>query len=197
MTAGKVFLAIAVLVILYLAYKFIFAKPANGTPCKTNGGADSNDGIIVDGVCVKTDVPQNDSQNADPLSYDYFVNGDEDHDKKVFALGLECAKSLLYRDLRNDMAKSVLANMGRPGSAGPCAGFNCKLAGVIDGMNQQDKLSILNYVNSIDSSSGRENADAWKYFANLAVGNKNMCSVILEQAVKTKLPGIWATVGRG
>lgn len=52
----KIIEIIVILVIVgilgYMAYKFIFKKPANGTPCSSTGGS-INDGIIVDGNCIK------------------------------------------------------------------------------------------------------------------------------------------------
>lgn len=53
-TLKKIVIAIVVIGLLYLAYRFIFAKPKDGTPCDSdNDGID--DGTYLDGLCVKTE----------------------------------------------------------------------------------------------------------------------------------------------
>lgn len=192
----------------YLAYRFFFKKPEDGMACSSTGGS-INDGTIINGVCVKTDNGSSNDTNTNneptiphQLLADYFVNGDDDHDKAVFKLGLECAKAFLYNNTSNEMANAVMVLMGRGGTSGVCNGFNCPLASSISGLNQAQKLSLLNYVNNLNAdhliaSNLRADLPTWKRFANLAIGNKNMCSVILEEAVRIKLPGVWATYGRG
>lgn len=54
-TTVKVILAIVVLAFLWLAYKLIFAKPADGTQCDSDGDG-INDGAYLDGVCVKAET---------------------------------------------------------------------------------------------------------------------------------------------
>lgn len=54
-TLGKIVLAVVVLGLLYLAYRFIFKKPEDGTACDSdNDGVD--DGAYLNGECVKSDV---------------------------------------------------------------------------------------------------------------------------------------------
>lgn len=188
---GTIFIVIFVLVLLYLAYKFFIKKSENGTPCSSTGGS-VNDGTIISGVCVKSDTTASSTGPTPPIVYDYFVNGDANHDKQIFSNGLNCAKAFLYKNTTNDMANSVMASLGRPGAiSGACNGFNCRLAGIISTLNQQDKDSLLNYVLNLQADTD------WKRFSNMAIGNKNMCSVILEEAVRQNLPGVWAVSGRG
>lgn len=167
-TLGIIILVIVVLVILYFAYKY-FSKPSS----------------------IKTNTEDTTSTTAPAIVYDYFVNGNSDHDKNVFAKGLECAKAFLYGNSSNDMANAVLAASGRGGVGGACAGFNCNIASKITGLSQADKGTLLNYINNLQVNVN------WQSFSNMAVGNKNMCSIILEEAVKQKLPALWATSGRG
>lgn len=54
-TLGKIVLAIVVLGLLYLAYRFIFKKPEDGTACDSDNDGVS-DGIYLNGECVKPDV---------------------------------------------------------------------------------------------------------------------------------------------
>lgn len=61
---GIVVLVIVVLGLLWLGYKLIFKKPEDGTPCDSTGSGNI-DGTIVDGDCVKTDVPRPGGPNLD------------------------------------------------------------------------------------------------------------------------------------
>lgn len=54
-TIGIIVLIIIVLGLAWLAYKFIFKKPEDGTACDSDGDG-VNDGTYLDGVCIKTDV---------------------------------------------------------------------------------------------------------------------------------------------
>lgn len=164
-------IVIVALVLLYLAWKFIFNKPEEKQIEET-----------ID------DTPGNTFNN---ITEDYFVNGDPAHDKEVFRRGLECAKAFLYQQNTNTMANTVTALLGRgPHQCG--SGFNCSVASSILGLTQENKTAIINYLINLQLDSN------WKGFSNLAIGRKNMCSVILEQALKNKVPNVYNVVaGRG
>lgn len=133
------------------------------------------------------------------IRYDYFVNGNDSHDIEVFNRGRECVLSLLYKNSSNPMANAVLSVLGRgDGTSGPCSGFNCKLVGAIDSLSQAQRSALIQFVTNLNAYNIRQELPTWKVYSNLSAGNKNMCSVILEQAVKSVLPQFYeATQGRG
>lgn len=128
---------------------------------------------------------------------EYYVNGDMIHDKGVFTKGLDCAKAFVYKSNTDPMANnllSLLALAGRGKGVGvqcKTEGLDCTAAAKISSLSNAQSTQILNYLNSLNVDTD------YKRFADMAIGNKNMCSVILDDALKTQYPFIWATVGRG
>lgn len=59
-TIGIIILVIALIGIAYVAYKFIFKKPEDGSRCSSDG-TNVNDGTIILGKCVKTETNNNTS----------------------------------------------------------------------------------------------------------------------------------------
>lgn len=190
---GIIVLVVIVVALIYVGYKFV-SKPADGSACSTTGGT-VNDGTIINGNCVSTQLSSNGSQQLNASNY--YVNGDPSHDKAVFSRGLDCAKAFLYKNTSDPMSNNILTTLAYSGRNGgdntacQTIGIDCSLLNKISMLNQQDTGSILNYISNLSVDSN------WKQFANVAAGKKNMCSVILAQALKESLPYVYATLGRG
>lgn len=57
-TIGIFFIVIVALGLLYLGYKYFVNPSTDGTPCSSTGGT-VNDGVLVNGVCIKNEVTNN------------------------------------------------------------------------------------------------------------------------------------------
>ena len=186
---------------LYFVYTRFIApsdESNEGKPCTTPNGT-PDDSIIQGGVCVK---PRSVEEVAQSVAPDYFVNGNSDHDKQVFERGLECAKAFLYRSENNSMANvfyTLLATGGRNEVACMNWGVNCSYIDAINNLSQTNKQRIVAYLNGLNADViARQGIPIWQVFANMAVGNKNMCSVILQDAyIQIGLAGTGSGGGKG
>lgn len=150
------FLVLLGIIIIAIAYYFLIYKNSSSTKLP-NGGI------------TPTPLPTYNPQ-------DYIVNGDPVHDKEVVKKGISCARSFMYGNTKDLFVNIFYSLIGKPAFAMP--GVDVSVLIKIYNLASDKKQLMVDKINAINVDND------WNKYALMAIGNKNMCSIILEDIYK-------------